>query len=196
MDKIRLSMSNEDKIVNDSTFRWFVVRVSTGYEEKVKNTILLAVQQAKMTDGIGDCLVPTEEIIEMKAGVKRKTRRKFFPGYVLIQLDMNDDLWHLIRRLPNVLGFVGGTQDKPMPITNKEAKAILDRMMDATEGQSKPKISYELGEVVRVMDGPFSDFTGVIEDINYDKSRLVVSVLIFGRSTPVELEFNQVEKSS
>ncbi|HJN37190.1 MAG TPA: transcription termination/antitermination protein NusG [Gammaproteobacteria bacterium] len=189
-------MSNEDKIVNDSTFRWFVVRVSTGYEEKVKNTILLAVQQAKMTDGIGDCLVPTEEIIEMKAGVKRKTRRKFFPGYVLIQLDMNDDLWHLIRRLPNVLGFVGGTQDKPMPITNKEAKAILDRMMDATEGQSKPKISYELGEVVRVMDGPFSDFTGVIEDINYDKSRLVVSVLIFGRSTPVELEFNQVEKSS
>jgi transcription termination/antitermination protein NusG len=187
----------QDEAIEGLNYRWFVVRVSTGYEEKVKNAILLATQNLDVSSGVGECIVPTEEIIEMKAGVKRKTKRKFFPGYVLIQLEMNDDLWHLIRRLPNVLGFVGGTHDRPMPISEKEAKSILDRMAISSEGESSaPKISYEVGEVVRVIDGPFSDFTGVIEDVNYDKSRLVVSVLIFGRSTPVELEFDQVEKSS
>ena len=187
---------NENIETSESTnFRWFVIRVATGYEEKVKAAVLLKVQEENISSVIGECIVPTEEIIEMRAGVKRKTKRKFFPGYVLVELDINDTVWHTIRRIPNVLGFVGGTKDKPMPISNKEAKSILDRVVDSSQDTVKPKVSYEVGEVVRVMDGPFSDFTGVVEDINYDKSRLVVSVLIFGRSTPVELEFGQVEKS-
>jgi transcriptional antiterminator NusG len=138
-------------------------------------------------------LVPTEEVVEMRAGQKRKSERKFFPGYVLVQMSMDDEAWHLVKETPKVLGFIGGTPEKPAPITDKEANAILRRVEEGVE-KPKPKVLFEPGEVVRVVDGPFNDFTGVVENVNYEKSRLQVAVQILGRSTPVELDFGQVEK--
>ena len=138
-------------------------------------------------------LVPTEEVVEMREGQKRKSDRKFFPGYVLVQMDMDDDTWHLVKSVPRVMGFIGGSSDNPAPITDKEADVILRRVEEGVD-KPKPKILFEPGEVVRINDGPFNDFNGVVEEVDYEKSRLRVSVLIFGRSTPVELEFGQVEK--
>ena len=175
-------------------FRWYVIKVATGYENKVVDVLQQRVEGAGMSPFFGEALVPTEEVIEVRAGQKRNTKRKFFPGYILMQMDMTDDAWHFARNLPNVHGFVGGTRNRPMPISDKEAQKILNRVSE-NEELPKHKIVFETGEVVRVTDGPFSDFNGVVEDVNYEKSRLVVSVLIFGRSTPVELEFSQVEKS-
>ena len=146
-----------------------------------------------MEDQFGEILVPTEEVVEMRGGQKRKSERKFFPGYVLVQMEMNDATWHLVKECPKVMGFIGGTADKPAPISDREAAAILQRVEDGVE-KPKPKTLFEPGEVVRVVDGPFADFNGVVEEVNYEKSRLQVAVLIFGRSTPVELEFSQVEK--
>jgi transcriptional antiterminator NusG len=146
-----------------------------------------------MEDQFGEILVPTEEVVEMRGGQKRKSERKFFPGYVLVQMEMNDSTWHLVKECPKVMGFIGGTADKPAPISDREAAAILQRVEDGVE-KPKPKTLFEPGEVVRVTDGPFADFNGVVEEVNYEKSRLQVAVLIFGRSTPVELEFSQVEK--
>ena len=137
--------------------------------------------------------MPTEEVVEMRAGQKRKSERKFFPGYVLVQMSMDDEAWHLVKETPKVLGFIGGTPEKPAPITDKEANAILRRVEEGVE-KPKPKVLFEPGEVVRVVDGPFNDFTGVVENVNYEKSRLQVAVQILGRSTPVELDFGQVEK--
>jgi len=139
-------------------------------------------------------LVPTEDVVEMRDGQKRRSTRKFFPGYVLVEMDMNDDSWHLIKDTPKVLGFIGGTSDKPAPISEKEANAIMHRMEEGVDAP-RPKVLFEVGEVVRVKDGPFNDFNGVVEEANYEKSKLLVSVQIFGRSTPVELEFFQVEKT-
>ena len=147
-----------------------------------------------MADYFDEVLVPTEEVLEMRAGQKRKSERKFFPGYVLVHMDLNDDTWHLVKETPRVMGFIGGTAEKPAPITDKEANKILQRMEDSEETPNHKTI-YEPGELVRVTDGPFNDFTGTVEEVNYEKSRLRVAVLIFGRSTPVELEFGQVEKS-
>jgi transcriptional antiterminator NusG len=147
-----------------------------------------------MQDLFGEILVPTEEVVEMRGGSQRRSERKFFPGYVLVQMDMTDEAWHLVKDVPKVMGFIGGTGDRPAPITDKEADAILQRMQEGVE-KPKPKVLFEPGEVVRVIDGPFNDFNGVVEEVDYDKSRLKVSVLIFGRSTPVDLEFGQVEKS-
>ena len=144
-------------------------------------------------DMFGQILVPTEEVVEMKEGQKRKSERKFFPGYVLVEMDMNDDTWHLVKDVPKVLGFIGGTSDKPAPISEAEANAILNRVEEGVDSP-RPKVLFEVGEVVRVNDGPFNDFNGVVEEVNYDKSKLLVSVQIFGRSTPVELEFSQVEE--
>jgi len=138
-------------------------------------------------------LVPTEEVVEMRAGQKRKSERKFFPGYVLVQMAMSDEAWHLVKETPKVLGFIGGTPEKPAPITDKEANAILRRVEEGVE-KPRPKVLFEPGEVVRVVDGPFNDFTGLVENVNYEKSRLQVAVQILGRSTPVELDFGQVEK--
>ena len=146
-----------------------------------------------MEDYFGQVLVPTEEVVEMRAGQRRKSERKFFPGYVLVQMVMNDESWHLVSSLPRVLGFIGGTKERPAPITQKEADRILNRLQDAID-KPRPKTLFEVGEVVRVSDGPFADFNGVVEEVDYEKSRLKVSVLIFGRSTPVELDFGQVEK--
>lgn len=176
------------------TKRWYVVHAYSGYEKQVMRSLKERVRLHNMEDQFGDILVPTEEVVEMKAGQKRKSERKFYPGYVLVQMEMNDATWHLVKETARVMGFIGGTSDKPAPITEKEAAAILRRVEDSTE-KPKPKTLFEAGEVVRVSEGPFADFTGVVEDVDYDKSRLKVAVLIFGRSTPVELEFSQVEKS-
>ena len=174
--------------------RWYVVHAYSGYENHVKRSLEEAVRRAGMEDRFGDILVPTEEVVEMRGGQQRRSERKFFPGYVLVQMEMSDDTWHLVKSVPRVMGFIGGTGDRPAPISDREADAILQRVQEGTE-KPRPKVLFEPGEVVRVVDGPFNDFTGVVEDVDYEKSRLKVSVLIFGRSTPVELEFAQVEKS-
>jgi len=147
----------------------------------------------ELEEQFGDILVPTEEIVEMRDGKKRRSERKFYPGYVLVQMELNDETWHLVKSTSRVLGFIGGTKDKPAPITEKEALAILQRVETGAE-KPKPKTLFEPGEIVRVIDGPFADFNGVVEEVDYEKSRVKVAVLIFGRSTPVELAFSQVEK--
>ena len=152
------------------------------------------IARAGMEDMFGDILVPTEEVVEMKGGQKRRSDRKFFPGYVLVEMEMNDETWHLVKEVPKVMGFIGGTSDRPAPITEKEADTILSRVQEGVD-KPRPKILFEPGEMVRVVDGPFNDFNGTVEEVNYEKSRLNVAVLIFGRSTPVELEFGQVEKA-
>jgi transcriptional antiterminator NusG len=174
--------------------RWYVVHAYSGYEKQVKRSLEDRIERADMKDLFGDVLVPTEEVVEMKGGQKRRSDRKFFPGYVLVEMEMTDDTWHLVKDVPKVMGFIGGTAEKPAPISQKEADAILNRLQEGAD-KPRPKVMFEPGEMVRVVDGPFNDFNGVVEDVDYDKSRLKVAVLIFGRSTPVELEFHQVEKS-
>jgi len=173
--------------------RWYVVHAYSGFEAKVKASLEEHIRLNGMEDMFGEILIPTEEVVEMRDGQKRRSERKFFPGYVLVQMDMNDESWHLVKDVPKVMGFIGGTKDKPAPITEKEAQSILNSVQEGTE-KPKPKVLYEAGEVVRVIDGPFNDFNGVVEEVDYDKSRLKVAVSIFGRSTPVDLEFGQVEK--
>ena len=174
--------------------RWYVVHAYSGYEKKVAAALQDRVVLHGMEDKFGDILVPTEEVVEIRGGQKRKSERKFFPGYVLVQMELGDDTWHLVKETPRVMGFIGGKADKPAPITDKEADAILQRVLDS-EDKPRPKTLFEPGEVVRVIDGPFNDFNGVVEEVNYEKSRVRVSVSIFGRSTPVELEFTQDEKA-
>lgn len=173
--------------------RWYVVHAYSGFENQVKRSLEDRVKRSGLDDQFGQILVPTEEVVEMRDGQKRRSDRKFFPGYVLVQMEMNDDTWHLVKECPKVLGFIGGTSDRPTPITEREAATILNRIEEGVD-KPKPKILFEVGEVVRVKDGPFTDFNGVVEEVNYDKSRVRVAVSIFGRSTPVELEFSQVEK--
>ncbi len=180
-------------VVNTMTKRWYVVHAYSGYEKKVAIALQERIDLNDMQESFGDVLVPTEEVVEMRAGQKRKSERKFFPGYVLVNMELNDASWHLVKDTPRVMGFIGGKADKPAAITDKEAELILQRMDDSVEAP-KPKTLFEPGEMVRVIDGPFNDFSGTVEEVNYEKSRLQVAVLIFGRSTPVELEFGQVEK--
>ncbi|KAA9129532.1 transcription termination/antitermination protein NusG [Marinihelvus fidelis] len=174
--------------------RWYVVHAYSGFEKSVKKSLEERIKREGMEEYFGEVLVPTEEVVEMKGGQKRRSDRKFFPGYVLVEMDMTDESWHLVKDVPKVMGFIGGTADRPAPITEREANAILDRVREGVD-KPRPKVLFEPGEMVRVIDGPFNDFNGVVEEVNYDKSRLRVAVLIFGRSTPVELEFHQVEKS-
>ncbi|MBL4782211.1 transcription termination/antitermination protein NusG [Gammaproteobacteria bacterium 50_400_T64] len=174
--------------------RWYVVHAYSGYEKKVALAIKERVDLAGMEDQFGEVLVPTEEVVEIRGGQKRKSERKFFPGYVLVQMELSDDTWHLIKETPRVMGFIGGKADKPAPITEREADAILARVHDAEE-KPRPKTLFEPGEMIRVIDGPFNDFNATVEEVNYDKSKLRVAVTIFGRSTPVELDFTQVEKA-
>jgi transcriptional antiterminator NusG len=176
------------------SLQWYVVHAYSGFENQVKRTLQERITRSGMQEKFGDILVPTEEVVEMRDGAKRKSERKFFPGYVLVQMEMNDDTWHLVKDAPKVMGFIGGTSDRPAPISQREADSILQRVQEGAD-KPRPKVLFEVGEVVRVIDGPFNDFNGVVEEVNYDKSRLRVSVLIFGRSTPVELEFGQVEKA-
>ncbi len=174
--------------------RWYVVHAYSGFENQVKRSLQDRIARAGMEDKFGDILVPTEEVVEMRDGQKRRSERKFFPGYVLVQMEMDDDAWHLVKDVPKVLGFIGGTSDRPAPISDREAEAILARVEEGAE-KPRPKVLFEPGEVVRITDGPFNDFNGVVEEVDYDKNRLRVEVTIFGRSTPVELEFGQVEKA-
>jgi transcriptional antiterminator NusG len=174
--------------------RWYVVHAYSGFEKQVKRSLEDRIERAEMQEMFGDVLVPTEEVVEMKGGQKRRSDRKFFPGYVLVEMEMTDETWHLVKDVPKVMGFIGGTADRPAPISQKEADAILNRVQEGVD-KPRPKVLFEPGEMVRVVDGPFNDFNGVVEEVDYDKSRLKVAVLIFGRSTPVELEFHQVEKS-
>ena len=174
--------------------RWYVVHAYSGFENQVRRALTERIERFSMQEKFGQVLVPTEEVVEMREGQKRKSERKFFPGYVLVQMEMDDETWHLVKECPKVMGFIGGTSDKPAPITDKEADFILQRVQEGAD-KPRPKVLFEPGEVVRVTDGPFNDFNGVVEEVNYEKSRLRVAVLIFGRSTPVELEFGQVEKA-
>ena len=176
------------------SMRWYVVHAYSGYEKKVSLALQDRIQLHNLQDKFGEILIPTEEVVEIREGQKRKSERKFFPGYVLVHMEMDDDTWHLVKDVPKVMGFIGGTADTPAPITEAEASAILQRVEQGVEAP-RPKTLFEPGEMVRVIDGPFNDFNGVVEEVNYEKSRLNVAVLIFGRSTPVELEFGQVEKA-
>ena len=175
------------------SMRWYVVHAYSGFENRVRQSLTERVERSGLGDKFGEILIPTEEVVEMREGQKRKSERKFFPGYVLVQMEMDEDTWHLVKEVPKVLGFIGGTSDRPAPITEKEANMILQRVQEGVD-KPRPKVLFEPGELVRVTDGPFNDFNGVVEEVNYEKSRLRVAVTIFGRSTPVELEFGQVEK--
>lgn len=174
--------------------RWYVLHAYSGYEKKVKAALEERIELRGLQEKFGRVLVPSEEIVEMRAGQKRKSERKFFPGYVLVEMDLDDQSWHLVKETPRVMGFIGGTADKPAPISDAEAQAILHRVEEGTD-KPRPKTLFEPGEMVRVIDGPFNDFNGVVEEVNYEKSKIQVAVLIFGRSTPVELDFSQVEKA-
>ena len=176
------------------TMRWYVVHAYSGFEKRVQGSIKDYIKRAGMEDKFGEVLVPTEDVVEMKGGSKRTSERKFFPGYVLVRMEMDDETWHLIRSVPKVTGFIGGTGMKPTPITDKEADAILNQVQEGVE-KPKPKHLFTAGELVRIVDGPFNDFNATVEEVNYEKSRMRVSVSIFGRPTPVELDFGQVEKA-
>ena len=173
--------------------RWYVIQAYSGYEAQVKKSLEERVNRFELQDKIGEILVPTEEVVELKEGQKVRSERKFFPGYVLVNMEMDDETWHVINDVPRVMRFIGGTGDRPAPISDAEADQILQRVQEGVDSP-RPKVLFEPGEVVRITDGPFNDFTGVVEEVNYEKSTMRVEVLIFGRSTPVELEFGQVAK--
>jgi transcriptional antiterminator NusG len=183
-----------NKVDEHKSKQWYVVHAYSGYENFVMREITSRALHHGLEDKIGEVVVPSEEVVEMRSGQKRKSTRKFFPGYVLVNMLMDDQTWHMVRAIPRVLGFIGGTSQTPTPITDKEAQAIMQRVEDGVT-KPRPKVLFEPGELVRVKEGPFVDFNGVVEEVNYEKNRLRVAVLIFGRSTPVELEFSQVEKS-
>ena len=173
--------------------RWYVVQAYSGFEGKVKLALEERIQRFGLEELFGEILVPAEEVVEIKDGKQRRSERKFFPGYVLVKMIMDDQSWHLVKDVPKVLGFIGGTSDKPASISDAEANSILQRIEEGVD-KPRPKVLFEPGEVVRVNEGPFNDFNGVVEEVNFEKNRLLVAVQIFGRSTPVELDFSQVEK--
>ena len=174
--------------------RWYVIHAYSNFENQVKKSLLERIERHGLQDKFGEVLIPTEEVVEMREGQKRRSERKFFPGYVLVQMDLDDETWHLVKDVPKVLGFIGGTSDRPAPISDREADSILQRVQEGVD-KPRPKVLFQPGEVVRVTDGPFNDFNGVVEEVNYDKSKLQVAVQILGRATPVELDFGQVEKA-
>ncbi|MEX0959563.1 MAG: transcription termination/antitermination protein NusG [Burkholderiales bacterium] len=174
--------------------KWYVVHAYSGFEKTVQRTLKERIERAGMQDKFGEILVPVEEVVEMRGGQKAISERKFFPGYVLVEMEMTDETWHLIKNTPKVTGFIGGTSTRPTPISEKEVQNILHQIQEGVE-KPKPKVLFEVGEAVRVREGPFTDFHGSVEEVNYDKNKLRVSVSIFGRATPVELDFGQVEKA-
>jgi transcriptional antiterminator NusG len=183
-----------EPVVNQNpNMRWYVVQAFSGYEKKVMASLQEHVERAGKQEAFGRILVPTEEVVEMKGGQKRTSERKFFPGYVLVQMEMTDENWHLVKGVPRVAGFIGGVDNRPVPITDKEANEIIQQVSDSAD-KPKMKFTFAPGEIVRIVEGPFQDFNGTVEDANFEKAKLKVSVTIFGRSTPVELDFTQVEK--
>lgn len=192
IDRVSVSENRSENI--GMSKKWYVVHAYSGFEKSVSRALQDRIQRAGMQDSFGQILVPVEEVVEMRAGQKALSERKFFPGYVLVEMEMTDDTWHLVKNTAKVTGFVGGTATKPTPISEKEVQAILNQIKEGVE-KPKPKVLFETGEAVRVKEGPFTDFHGNVEEVNYDKNKLRVSVSIFGRSTPVELDFSQVEKA-
>jgi len=185
--------TNADRGTATNVMRWYVVQAFSGYEKHVKKSLQEHIDRSGMQDEFGEILVPTEEVVEMKGGQKRTSERKFFPGYVLVHMRMTDETWHLVKAVPRVAGFIGGTENRPMSITDREAEEIIQQVSDSAD-KPKMKFTFAPGELVRIIDGPFADFNGTVEDANFEKAKLRVSVTIFGRSTPVELDFTQVEK--
>lgn len=175
------------------TFKWFVLQAYSGFEKQVKSLLDQRIADSDLRDRFGDVLMPCEDVVEIRHGKKRQTTRKLFPGYILVNMDMTDETWHLVNSVPKVKGFIGGNHDKPTPLPDAEVRLILQRI-EAGAKKPKPKVLFEAGEMVRVTDGPFNDFNAVVEEVSYEKNKLLVSVQIFGRSTPVELGFGQVEK--
>ncbi len=173
--------------------RWYVVHAYSGFEKSVQKALKERIERADVQHMFGQILVPVEEVVEVKAGRKSVSERKFFPGYVLVEMDMTDETWHLVKSTPKVTGFVGGSGNRPAPITEREVQSIMRLMQEGVE-KPRPKVQFEVGEQLRVTEGPFTDFNATVEDVDYDKSRLKISVLIFGRATPVEVDFAQVEK--
>ncbi len=174
--------------------RWYVVHTYSQFEKSVQRALTERIARAGMQDQFGQILVPVEEVVELKSGQKSISERKFFPGYVLVEMEMTDETWHLVKDTPKVTGFLGGTAMKPTPISQKDVDNIMQQMQAGVE-KPRPKVLFEVGETVRVKEGPFTDFNGTVEGVNYDKNKLRVAVTIFGRSTPVELDFGQVEKA-
>jgi len=179
--------------VAPSNKRWYVVHAYSGMEKAVERNLRERIDRAGMQDKFGRILVPMEEVVELKNGKKAVTERRFYPGYVLVEMEMADDTWHLVKHTGKVTGFVGGAKNRPSPISEAEVAKIVTQMQEGVE-KPRPKVEWEVGEMVRVKEGPFTDFNGAVEDVNYDKSKVRVSVTIFGRATPVELDFSQVEK--
>jgi len=175
------------------SLKWYVVHAYSNFENKVKTSLEERIKLNGLEDKFGEILVPTEEVVEMREGQRRRSERKFFPGYVLVQMELDEETWHMVKEVPKVLGFIGGSSDRPAPITEAEANQILNRVEEGVD-KPRPKVMFEPGEAVRVIDGPFNDFSGVVESVNYEKSKLRVAVQILGRPTPVELDFSQVEK--
>ncbi len=173
--------------------QWYVIHAFSGYEKKVKNSLMEKIKLNNLENEFGKILIPTENIIEIKLGEKKKSERKFFPGYILIEMTMNNENWHMVKNISNVFGFIGDKAGHPLAISEDEKKKIFEKIKESSE-KPKPKILFEPGEMVRIINGPFSDFNGTVEEVNYDKNRLCIGVLIFGRSTPIDLDFSQVEK--
>ena len=176
-----------------SNKRWYVVHAYSGMEKAVERNLRERIDRSEMQDKFGRILVPMEEVVELKNGKKSVSERRFFPGYVLVEMEMGDDTWHLVKHTSKVTGFVGGAKNRPSPISEAEVLKIVHQMQEGVE-KPRPKVQWIVGELVRIKEGPFTDFNGAIEDVNYDKSKVRVAVTIFGRSTPVELDFAQVEK--
>ncbi|MDR1311383.1 MAG: transcription termination/antitermination protein NusG [Burkholderiaceae bacterium] len=186
-------MSKPPATADSGKRRWYVVHAYSGMENSVRRTLLERIERSGMREQFGEILVPTEEVVEVKNGQKSVTEHRFFPGYVLVEMEMTDETWHLVKNTPRIIGFVGGKSNKPTPIPQKEVDTLLRQMQDGVD-KPRPKVLYEVGEMVRIKEGPFADFEGSVKEVNYERSRLVVTVIIFARPTPVELEFRQVEK--
>ena len=173
--------------------KWYVVHAYSGFEKNVQKPLKERIEREGMQDYFGQILVPVEEVVDIKNGKRTLSERKFFPGYVLAEMEMTDDSWHLVKSTPRVTGFIGGTANRPLPITQREVDAIMQQIQTGGE-KPKPKVQFEVGQRIRVNEGPFADFNGVVDEVNYERNKLKVSVQIFGRETPVELDFMQVEK--
>jgi transcriptional antiterminator NusG len=198
MEKIMTEESLENTLITTAPahpdMRWYVVHAYSGMEKAVERNIVERINRAGMQSKFGRILVPTEEVVEMKNGQRKTTERRFFPGYVLVEMIMDDESWHLVKHTNKVTGFVGGARNRPAPISQDDVLKIVNQMQEGTD-KPRHKVEFMVGEFVRVKDGPFTDFNGTVEEVNYDKNKMRVSVMIFGRATPVELEFGQVEKT-
>ena len=193
-DAVETDVSGEGAAPANPDLRWYIVHAYSGMEKSVERNIAERIVRSGMQSKFGRILVPSEEVVEMRNGQRRTTERRLFPGYVFVEMVMEDDTWHLVKHTSKVTGFVGGAKNRPAPISEEEVRKIVDQLQEGTE-KPRHKIEFMVGELVRVKEGPFTDFNGSVEEVNYEKSRLRVSVTIFGRATPVELEFAQVEKT-